>query len=170
MCYGTELTSNTILAWQQEHEVEWHYIAPGKPQQNGLAESFIGRFRDECLNEHLFKSLRQARQIIEGWEDRLQYPQASHEPRGAHTQRVCQPVQDGSESEQTLLMSEGKLGQGQILRVQIGSIFRSGITEEQLISAKRIAIARRKNRATNRIASCPGCPKVLWFVVLSSTA
>jgi putative transposase len=64
---GTELTSNAILAWQQEHEVEWHYIAPGKPQQNGFAESFIGRFRDECLNEHLFNNLRQARHIIEGW-------------------------------------------------------------------------------------------------------
>jgi putative transposase len=73
---GTELTSNAILAWQQEHEVEWHYIAPGKPQQNGFAESFIGRLRDECLNEHLFNSLRQARQIIEGW--RIDYNTRKH--------------------------------------------------------------------------------------------
>ncbi len=50
---GTELTSNAILKWQEERGVEWHYIAPGKPMQNGFAESFIGRFRDECLNEHL---------------------------------------------------------------------------------------------------------------------
>jgi len=46
---GTELTSNTILAWQQEHAVEWHYIAPGKPMQNGFVESLNGRLRDECL-------------------------------------------------------------------------------------------------------------------------
>ena len=64
---GTELTSNAILAWQKEHRVEWHYIAPGKPMQNGFAESFIGRLRDECLNEHLFRSLAEARRIIERW-------------------------------------------------------------------------------------------------------
>ena len=46
---GTELTSNAILAWQEERGVEWHYIAPGKPMQNGLVESFNGRLRDECL-------------------------------------------------------------------------------------------------------------------------
>ena len=46
---GTELTSNAILAWQEERQVEWHYIAPGKPMQNGFVESFIGRLRDECL-------------------------------------------------------------------------------------------------------------------------
>jgi putative transposase len=41
---GTELTSNAILAWQEEHGVEWHHVAPGKPMQNGFAESFIGPF------------------------------------------------------------------------------------------------------------------------------
>ncbi len=64
---GTELTSNAILAWQQEHAVEWHYIAPGKPMQNGFVESFNGRLRDECLNEHLFTNLKETRQIIEEW-------------------------------------------------------------------------------------------------------
>lgn len=56
-----------MLAWQQEHGVEWHYIAPGKPTQNGFIESFNGRLRDERLNEHLFTSLPEARRIIEGW-------------------------------------------------------------------------------------------------------
>lgn len=51
---GTELTSHAVLAWCQDTGVEWHYIAPGKPQQNGFVESFNGRLRDECLNEHLF--------------------------------------------------------------------------------------------------------------------
>src|SRR3546814_8237171 len=54
---GTELTSLAILRWTQERPVEWHYIAPGKPQQNGYVESFNGRLRDECLNETLFVSL-----------------------------------------------------------------------------------------------------------------
>lgn len=64
---GTELTSHAMLRWQQERGVAWHYIAPGKPQQNGFVESFNGRFRDECLNEHLFGSLPAARRIIEAW-------------------------------------------------------------------------------------------------------
>jgi putative transposase len=64
---GTELTSMAILAWSQEHRVEWHYIAPGKPQQNAFAESFIGRLRDECLNETLFTSLAHARAALAEW-------------------------------------------------------------------------------------------------------
>jgi putative transposase len=64
---GTELTSNAVLAWQQDHGVDWHYIAPGKPMQNGFVESFNGRLRDECLNEHLFTNLNEVRQIIEAW-------------------------------------------------------------------------------------------------------
>lgn len=44
---GTELTSNAILGWADETGVGWHYIAPGKPQQNGYNESFNGRLRDE---------------------------------------------------------------------------------------------------------------------------
>ena len=64
---GTEFTSNAILTWQQDRDVEWHYIAPGKPMQNGFVESFNGRLRDECLNEHLFTNLNEARQIIEAW-------------------------------------------------------------------------------------------------------
>jgi putative transposase len=64
---GTELTSNAMLKWQQDRGVEWHYIAPGKPMQNGFVESFNGRLRDECLNEHLFRSYRHARATIEDW-------------------------------------------------------------------------------------------------------
>jgi transposase InsO family protein len=54
---GTEFTSRAILAWSEDLAVEWHYIAPGRPMQNAFAESFIGRLRDECLNEHLFRGL-----------------------------------------------------------------------------------------------------------------
>jgi putative transposase len=64
---GTELTSRALLGWQRDNGVEWHYIAPGKPTQNGFIESFNGRLRDECLNEHLFSILAEARRIIEAW-------------------------------------------------------------------------------------------------------
>ena len=69
MASGTELTSNAILKWQEDRKVEWHYIASGKPMQNGFVESFNGRLRDECLNEHLFASLRHARELIAAWRD-----------------------------------------------------------------------------------------------------
>ena len=65
---GTELTSNAILTWQQDRKVEWHYIAPGKPMQNGFVESFNGRFRDECLNDTLFSTLIEARTAIRSWK------------------------------------------------------------------------------------------------------
>jgi len=64
---GTELTSSAILRWSQERRVEWHYIAPGKPMQNGFVESFNGRLRDECLNETLFTSLAHARFVLDAW-------------------------------------------------------------------------------------------------------
>jgi putative transposase len=64
---GTEMTSMAILKWCQQAHIEWHYIAPGKPMQNGFVESFNGSFRDECLNETLFSSLAQARAVINAW-------------------------------------------------------------------------------------------------------
>ncbi|MBS1164781.1 MAG: family transposase [Proteobacteria bacterium] len=64
---GTEFTSNAILTWAEKAVVEWHYIAPGKPMQNGFIESFNGRLRDELLNETLFSSLAQARAALANW-------------------------------------------------------------------------------------------------------
>ena len=66
---GTELTSNAELAWCGEIGVEWHYIAPGRPMQNGYVESFNGRMRDELLNETLFLSMAHARVEIAAWVD-----------------------------------------------------------------------------------------------------
>jgi putative transposase len=70
---GSELTSVAVLRWVPGR-VAWHYIEPGKPAQNAFIESFNSRLRDECLNEHLFDSLPEARQIIEAW--RLDYNHA----------------------------------------------------------------------------------------------
>jgi len=64
---GTEFTLNAILSWAKDQAVEWHYIAPGRPMQNGYTESFNGRMRDELLNEGLFIDLDQARQLIGAW-------------------------------------------------------------------------------------------------------
>ncbi len=65
--HGTEFTSNAILAWSKDYWVEWHYIAPGKPMQNGYIESFNGRMRDELLNESLFFGLDHVRCAITEW-------------------------------------------------------------------------------------------------------
>jgi len=65
---GTELTNMAILCWSQERNIEWHYIAPGKPQQNAFIESFNGRLRDEFLNETLFTTLAQVRVTLIQWK------------------------------------------------------------------------------------------------------
>ncbi|MHC2390838.1 putative transposase [Bradyrhizobium liaoningense] len=66
---GTEFTSNAMLAWAEQHTIDWHFIAPGKPMQNGFCESFNGRMRDELLNETLFLGLDHARNRIAEWAD-----------------------------------------------------------------------------------------------------
>ena len=68
---GPELTSKAMFFWSQQHGVKLNFIQPGKPTQNAFVESFNARLRDSCLNQHWFKSMREARQIIEAW--RLHY-------------------------------------------------------------------------------------------------
>lgn len=64
---GKEFTGRAMLEWAHQHGVKLRLIEPGKPNQNAYIESFNGRFRDECLNEHWFMNLRHARSIIEAW-------------------------------------------------------------------------------------------------------
>jgi len=63
---GTELTSCAVLRWATGR-LDWHYIEPGKPVQNAFIESFNSKLRDECLNEHVFLTLAEARETIEAW-------------------------------------------------------------------------------------------------------
>jgi putative transposase len=70
---GPEFTSRAMEEWAYRRRVQLHFIQPGKPTQNAFVESFNGRFRDECLNEHWFASLADARERIEDW--RLDYNQ-----------------------------------------------------------------------------------------------
>jgi len=65
--HGTEFTSNAMLAWSQERRITWHFIAPGKPMQNGICEAFNGRMRDELLNETIFYDLGHARETLARW-------------------------------------------------------------------------------------------------------
>ena len=70
---GTELTSRHFLAWGIDQRIELAHIQPGKPVQNAYAESFNGKFRDECLNVNWFQNLWDARRKIAAWL--LQYNQ-----------------------------------------------------------------------------------------------
>jgi putative transposase len=64
---GPEFTCRAFIAWAQAHSVRHILIQPGRPMQNGYIESFNGKFRDECLNEHWFQTLPQARSEIAIW-------------------------------------------------------------------------------------------------------
>lgn len=80
---GTEFTSRAVLKWASDNQVEWHYIDPGKPQQNGFIESFNGSLRDELLNEELFDSLADARAKLALW--RYDYHVRPHSSLGNRT-------------------------------------------------------------------------------------
>jgi putative transposase len=64
---GPEFSGRAVDAWACEHDVKLLFIDPGKPMQNPYIESFNGRLRDECLNQHWFLTLVDARCRIEGW-------------------------------------------------------------------------------------------------------
>ena len=64
---GPEFCGRAMLTWAHERGLTLRLIEPGKPNQNAYIESFNGRFRDECLNEHWFTSLAHARAVIEDW-------------------------------------------------------------------------------------------------------
>lgn len=68
---GTEFTSKAMFFWSRDSGVKLSFIQPGKPTQNAFAESLNGRFRAECLNQHWFRSLEEAKEIINAW--RYQY-------------------------------------------------------------------------------------------------
>lgn len=103
---STELTSNAILKWQEERQIAWHYIAPGKPMQNGFIEGFNGRMRDERLNAHLFANRRHAQALIGAWlNDYNQSP-----PTRTHTVRVSSTVKRGPKPEQCELITAISLG------------------------------------------------------------
>jgi len=64
---GKEFCGRAMLTWAHTHQVKLVLIEPGKPNQNAYIESFNGRLRDECLNEHWFLNLAHAQALIESW-------------------------------------------------------------------------------------------------------
>jgi putative transposase len=64
---GPEFAGTALDAGAAQHGVQLHFIQPGKPVQNAFIESFNGKFRDECLNEHWFLMLQEAQRVIEAW-------------------------------------------------------------------------------------------------------
>ena len=69
--HGPEFEGQMLDAWAYRRGVQLNFIRPGKPVENAYIESFNGRFRDECLNEHWFVTMAHARQAIEAW--RIEY-------------------------------------------------------------------------------------------------
>lgn len=64
---GPEFPGSALDAWAAQHGVHLHFIQPGKPVQNAFIESFNGKFRDECLNEHWLLTVQEAQVVIEAW-------------------------------------------------------------------------------------------------------
>jgi putative transposase len=79
-----------MLEWANRTGVGWHYIDPGKPQQNGFVESFNGKFRDECLNEEVFATLAEARAVIGRWRHDYNHvrPHSAHGGLAPETVRL----------------------------------------------------------------------------------
>ena len=90
---GTEFTSKAMFFWSRDNRVKLNFIQPGKPTQNAFVESFNGKFRDTCLNQHWFRSLDEARQMIEAW--RIDYnevrPHSSlgYQPPAAFVRKIA---------------------------------------------------------------------------------
>lgn len=104
---GPELTSRALDQWAYGRGVRLHFIDPGKPVQNCFVESFNGTLRHECLNDHWFTSLHDARQIVETWRmdynrvrphqalanmTPMQFHEASRGPRPTPAWRVTRPA------------------------------------------------------------------------------
>lgn len=66
---GPEFVGRALDQWAYENGVRLDFIQPGKPSQNGYIESFNGKLRDECLNQHWFLGLNDARRIVANWRD-----------------------------------------------------------------------------------------------------
>lgn len=64
---GTEFTCKGMFFWSKETRIKLAFIQPGKPMQNAFVESFNGKFRSACLNQHWFRNIDEARQIIKQW-------------------------------------------------------------------------------------------------------
>jgi putative transposase len=84
---GPEFLSRNFTIWILKNGIRIKYIRPGKPSDNCYIESFNGKFRDECLNENWFLSIKDAKEIVEGW--RVEY----NESRPHSSLGNCAPIE-----------------------------------------------------------------------------
>lgn len=110
---GRELTSIAMLKWQEDRKVEWHYIAPGKPMQNGFVESFNGRMRDECLKEHLFDNLYHARNMVAAWRNDFNHTRPHSSLAGLTPWEYANRSKEDQNLNRTNLSSRTHWGAGQ---------------------------------------------------------
>lgn len=104
---GTEFTSRVLDAWAYRRGVALHFIAPGKPVQNAYIESFNGRLRDECLNQHWFSCVAEARMLIEAW--RVDYNRVRpHTSLGYRTPEQFATLHGGRSLPQTAARADKK--------------------------------------------------------------
>ena len=94
---GPEFTGKAVDEWAYRNGVKLNFIRPGKPVENAYAESFIGRLRDECLNENWFVTLKDARETIEAW--RIDY----NESRPHSSLQYLSPMEYAKNAEKTLI-------------------------------------------------------------------
>ena len=120
------LTCNAILAWQRDRDIEWQYIAPDQPMQNGFVESFNG-YATSALTNTCSSTSKEVSEIIEAWrsDNNTNHPLTSL--------NGLTPT-EGAKLEQTLPINEGSLGAGQphnhfyrlAIQVEPGTVFTHG--------------------------------------------
>lgn len=93
---GKEFCGRAMLTWAYQHGVTLRLIEPGKPNQNAYVESFNGRLRDECLNEHWFINLDNARQLIEIWRQEYNQRRPKRDLGGLTPNQYAQQLRNES--------------------------------------------------------------------------
>jgi putative transposase len=107
--HGPEFEGQVLDAWAYAANVQLAFIQPGKPNENAYIESFNGKFRDECLNEHWFLSIAHAREVIEAW--RVEYnTERTHSSLGNLTPEEFALAISGGQRKAYLLPADSKLG------------------------------------------------------------
>jgi putative transposase len=89
---GPEFAGRALDAWAYAAGVTLRFIRPGRPIENAYVESFNGKCRDECLNEHWFVSMADAQITIEAWRRGLQHRPTAQCARRCHARAVCRDL------------------------------------------------------------------------------
>jgi putative transposase len=106
---GKEFTGKAMLTWVHERGVVLRLIEPGKPNQNDYIESFNGRLRDECLNEHWFTSRGHARVVIEAWRREYNEEKTEERTRRADARRLRKDIDQADSYHLTHPLKTGPL-------------------------------------------------------------